>query len=172
MSQMSAQDIQNAENALERLVSGLPGFQGYRAKEHRRDADKILRLHIAERLTEQWRRLTEIQRQMASSGEFTYLDDLEGIAIRLRSLADQIRTASYGYAGFFDAVKVDDAALQRLYTFDTQLLDLVEAIKAGVDQLEQALQTDQFPQAMRDLLAQARQAQETFNRREETILGD
>jgi hypothetical protein len=34
------------------------------------------------------------------------VDDLEGAAIKLRQFIDRVRTASYGYAGFFDAVKV------------------------------------------------------------------
>ncbi len=163
--------IRQAENALERLASKIPGFQGYRDKEHRRDADKLLRLTVAQRVDEQWRRLTEIQRQMAAAGEFGYLDDLEAIAIRLRTFSDQVRTASYGYAGLFDAVKVDAEALNRLYAYDLDLLSLTDDIKAGVEALEKAVGTEAFPQAMKDLLSTARRAVETFNRREEAILG-
>ncbi len=163
--------IQQAENALERLASQIPGFRGYREKEHRRDADKLLRVTIAKRVDEQWRRLTEIQRQLAAAGEFGYLDDVEAIAIRLRTFSDQIRTASYGYAGLFDAVKIQDAELAQLYTYDSTLLDLTDEIRQGVDRLENALGTESFPQAMHDLLALARKAIEAFNRREEVITG-
>ncbi len=163
--------IQQAENALERLASQIPGFRGYRAKEHRRDADKMLRVTVAQRVDEQWRRLTEVQRQLAAAGEFGYLDDLEAIAIRLRTFSDQIRTASYGYAGLFDALKIEDAELATLYAYDTTLLDLTDEIRQGVDRLEDTIGTESFPQAMRDLLALARKAIETFNRREEAITG-
>ncbi len=161
--------IQQAENALERLASQIPGFRGYREKEHRRDADKLLRVTVAQRVDEQWRRLTEVQRQLASAGEFDYLDDLEAIAIRLRTFSDQVRTASYGYAGLFDAVKVQDDELAKLYAYDSTLLDLTDEIRQGVERLEETVGTPEFPQAMRDLLATARKAIETFNRREETI---
>ncbi len=162
--------IQQAENALEKLAEKIPGFRGYREKEHRRDADKLLRLTIASRVDEQWRRLTEIQRRLVASGEFGYLDDLEGVAIRLRTFSDQLRTASYGYAGLFDAIKVEDEELARLYAYDSSLLDLTDEIKAGVDRLEAAVGTEDFPKAMNDLLAIARKAIEAFNRREEVIL--
>ncbi len=162
--------IQQAENALEKLAEKIPGFRGYREKEHRRDADKLLRLTIASRVDEQWRRLTEIQRRLVASGEFGYLDDLEGVAIRLRTFSDQLRTASYGYAGLFDAIKVEDEELARLYAYDLSLLDLTDEIKAGVDRLEAAVGTEDFPKAMNDLLAIARKAIEAFNRREEVIL--
>lgn len=161
--------IQQAESPLERIVSKIPGFRGYREKEHRRDADKLLRLSVAQRVDEQWRRLTEIQRRLVSAGEFGYLDDLEGIAIRLRTFSDQVRTASYGYAGLFDAVKVQDEELDRLYAYDSSLLDLTDEIRAGVDRLEASVGTEDFPKAMSDLLAIARKAIETFNRREEVI---
>lgn len=162
--------IQQAENALEKLAEKIPGFRGYREKEHRRDADKLLRLTIASRVDEQWRRLTEIQRRLVASGEFGYLDDLEGVAIRLRTFSDQLRTASYGYAGLFDAIKVEDEELARLYAYDLSLLDLTDEIKAGVDRLEAAVGTEDFPKAMNELLAIARKAIEAFNRREEVIL--
>ncbi len=162
--------IQQAENALEKLAEKIPGFRGYREKEHRRDADKLLRLTIASRVDEQWRRLTEIQRRLVAAGEFGYLDDLEGVAIRLRTFSDQLRTASYGYAGLFDAIKVEDEELARLYAYDLSLLDLTDEIKAGVDRLEAAVGTEDFPKAMNDLLAIARKAIEAFNRREEVIL--
>ena len=163
--------IRQAENGLERLASKIPGFQGYREKEHRRDADKLLRVTVAQRVDEQWRRLTEIQRRMAAAAEFAYLDDLEAIAIRLRTFSDQVRTASYGYAGVFDAVKVEEDQLAKLYAYDMMLLDLADTIREGVDKLEAAVGSDDFPKAMSDLLATARQAIETFNRREETITG-
>jgi len=105
-----------------------------------------------------------------AEGEFGYLDDLEGVAIRLRTFSDQLRTASYGYAGLFDAIKVEDEELARLYAYDSSLLDLTEEIKAGVDRLEAAVGTDDFPKAMKELLATARKAIEAFNKREEVIL--
>jgi len=163
--------IQQAENAVERLAQKIPGFRGYRDREHRRDADKLLRLTVAHKVDEQWRRLTEVQRELAGAGEFGYLDDMEAIAIRFRTFSDQVRTASYGYAGLFDAVKVEEPELEKLYTYDLMLLDLADQLRSGVDQLETAIGTPEFPNAMRALLSLARQAVEAFNRREEIIAG-
>ncbi len=57
-----------------------------------------------------------------------------------------------------------------MYAYDLSLLDLTDEIKAGVDRLEAAVGTEDFPKAMNDLLAIARKAIEAFNRREEVIL--
>jgi hypothetical protein len=48
---------------------------------------------------------------------------------------------------------------------------MADEIRQGVDHLEDTIGTESFPQAMRDLLALARKAIETFNRREEAITG-
>ena len=166
------QQVVQGEDALKRLARKIPGFGGYIEKEARREADKLLRQTIADRMAEQWRRLTEIQRQLAQRGEILLLDDIEAAAIRLRTFVDQIRTASYGYAGFFDAVKVKEDALARLYAYDLALLDLVEEVKQAVDRLEAALGTEELPQALRDLMSLARRCVETFHRREEVIVGE
>ena len=87
--------------ALERLFSGLPGIQGYRDKELRRDADSRLRETIARDLSDQQQRLSSIQRTLMSGG-LTHLDDVDRLITRLQTLADQVRAASEGYAGLFE----------------------------------------------------------------------
>ena len=46
-------------------------------------------------------------------------------------MVNRIRYADRGYAGFFAAVKVDEAALDRVYEFDAALLEGVAAVGAG-----------------------------------------
>ena len=43
----------------------------------------------------------------------------------------RIRHADRGYSGFFDPVKVDEAALARVYEFDLGLVADVEEIRAA-----------------------------------------
>lgn len=164
--------VRQDENPLEQLARKIPGFSGYIERKNRRNADKLLRETIANRMAEQWRRLTELQRQLAQEGEIRLLDDLEAAAVRLRTFVDQIRTASYGYAGFFDAVKINEAELEQLYRYDLTLLELVDQVARAIDNLEASLGTDGLPAALRHLMRVARQCVETFHRREEVVLGD
>ena len=41
--------------------------------------------------------------------------------------------AERGYAGFFDAIKVKEDVLERVYQFDLDLLGGVDAVKSGAD---------------------------------------
>ena len=90
-----------------KIQNFLAKYIGYYDRERRRDADKMLRETVAERYEEQWSRISELQKQLVSEGSLEYLDDIESAAIKLRGFIDRVKGASYGYAGFFDAVRVN-----------------------------------------------------------------
>lgn len=126
--------------AIEALVAGLPGISGYVDKELRRDADKRVRMLIASRLEEQQQALFAIQRKLTKSGGLKYLDDVDGAIQKLQLLADRMKTASYGYAGLFDPVKVKEEELNALHRFDVALAartveveDAVKTLAGAVD---------------------------------------
>ncbi len=171
---MSTQDpletIQNMRNAVENLAARIPGFAGYKARETRREADKLLRSTIAQRIMALVPRLSEVQRALLRQGQLAWLDDVEAAVVRLQTLADQIRTASYGYAGVFDAVKINEPQLARLYAHDQQLLARVDDLAAAVDRVQAAVGQDDFPAALADLMRLAREALQAFHQREEVLL--
>jgi hypothetical protein len=131
--------IQSSQNKLEQLANKIPGYAGYRQKEQRRDADKILRMHVASQYDEQLDNLNRIQNELVTAGDLTGMMLLERAVSRLQLLVDRIRTASYGYAGLFDAVKVDDAALDKLYDFDNAMADGVAGLSTILDQITSAV---------------------------------
>ena len=154
---------------LQRLLEKIPGFSGYMERKKRRDADKLLRLTLANRFGELYQRISQLQRDFIGQGDIRHVDDLEAAAIKIRTFTDLVRTASYGYSSFFDATKVDEAALQRLYAYDLQMFDLVDDISRAIDNVEASMGSDGLPAAIRHLVGLARQCVDVFNRREETI---
>ncbi len=121
------------ESTLKRLASKIPGYGGYLEKEMRRDADKLLREHIAAQLEQQRRRLTEAQQELLSApGGLALMDDVDRVQKKLQLLQDRLRTAVYGYAGWFDAVTIREEALDALYQYDSFLTEGVERIAGEV----------------------------------------
>ena len=131
--------IEDSKGGLETLASKIPGYRGYKEKEDRRAADKLLREHLAGQLNEQQRRLAELQRDLLEGGGLLLVDDLERAVTKVQNLADKVRTASYGYAGLFDEVKVKEEELDALYDFDESMLGHVSAIQAAIDALAAAM---------------------------------
>jgi hypothetical protein len=163
--------IQAGQSGFEKLVSSIPGYGGYKQKDQRRDADKLLRTYVAARFEEQRRRLSNLQLQLVSSGQIDLMDDLDQAIRKVQLLTDRIRTATYGYAGFFDAVKVQEPQLDALYAFDNALLDEVGKIAATVQALGAALTTKEgVVQAIAACISAAQDANYTFSHREEVIL--
>ena len=119
------------QNALEQIVNAIPGFKGYREKELRRDADRLEREHLAARLEECKKPLNEVAAALSRSGDLGAINDVETARKRLDKIIARIRYADRGYAGFFDTVKVDEAALARVYEIDVALVEGVDAVRAA-----------------------------------------
>ena len=157
--------------ALERLLKGLPGIRGYVDKELRRDADKRLRDMIASQLEDQKQALLEIQNKLLKGGGLAWLDDVDGVVQKLQTLIDRIKTASYGYAGLFDAVKIREAELDTLNKFDVALAGRVVAVENAVKALADAVSSKQNIQALVDqLTALMGELRTTFDKRREAVI--
>jgi hypothetical protein len=139
---------------------------------NRRSADKLVRETVANRFEEQWQRISAVQRSMISQGALESITPLEGSSLKLRQFIDRIRHATYGYAGFFDAVKINEDELARVYQFDLALLTLVDEIGRAIDNVEASIGTDGLPAALRNLTGLSQKCVDTYNRRQEVMVGD
>jgi len=153
-----------------KILGKIPGFSGYMERQNRRDSDKLLRETVASRFEEQWQRVSALQRDFIGQGEISYLDDLESAAIQLRTFADRVRRARRGYSGLFDAVKINEEELAKLYQYDAAMLELADEVGRAIDNVEASVGSDGLPAAIRNLNTTARQCAIVFDRREEVIL--
>ncbi|HEV2762785.1 MAG TPA: hypothetical protein VGV38_07315 [Pyrinomonadaceae bacterium] len=153
---------------LERIGGKIPGYAGYAERERRRDADKLQREHLADRLRAVKAPLTEAVREMTDGGRLFEVGPVERVVKKVDQAENRVRFASYGYSGFFDANRVEAEQLESLYRFDLALVEKFEEIerlarefragvgggaKASVAEVERAV--DEFNQ--------------TFDRRHEAI---
>ncbi|MCD6290746.1 MAG: hypothetical protein J7M34_09620 [Anaerolineae bacterium] len=131
--------MKSGRNAIERTLSGLPGIGEYKEKELRRAADRRVRDALAQLLEDQRSRLTGLQLDLLGSGGLDWMDDLERAIGRLQLLIDRVKSAAYGYAGFFDAEKVREEQLEALARFDQEMIRRVGELQEKVNAVEQAI---------------------------------
>lgn len=162
--------ITEGKDLLGKIRNFLSGFVGYVKREDRREADKLLRESIALRYETEWSRISALQRQLIGSGQVELLDDLEAAAIKLRAFIDRVKGAAYGYAGFFDAVRINQPELEKLYAYDLALLESAQKLASAVDNVEASLGTDGLPAAVRNLVTLSQDAVDTYDRRDEVLL--
>ena len=155
---------------IKKILSKLPGFRGYIEREDRRNADKLLRESVATRYEEIWQRISTLQKSAITNGEIDKIDDLESSALKIRQFIDRVKTATYGYAGFFDVIKVETEELTAVYQYDLQLLDLGEELMRAVDNIESSFGTDGLPAAIRHLETLSQNSVDVFNHRKEVIV--
>lgn len=159
------------QDIFKKILGKVPGFSGYIERQNRRASDKLLREAVANHFEEQWQRISGLQRDLISQGGIAYVDEMEGAALKLRQFIDRVRTASYGYSGLFDAIKINENELAQLYQYDLALLQSADELGRAVDNIETSIGSDGLPAAIRHLTGLAQQAVTAFNKRSEAMVG-
>lgn len=155
-------------NILERLGDKIPGFRGFQDRELRRDVDKLQREHIAGEIGRLKTGLRDKARAYTDAGQIALLGPFDRLDRQLDGLSQSVRFADYGASGLFDAVKIGDAELQRLYEFDLSLLDDLAALRADVAGLPSPGQTDAAA-ALDQMQQRVRAVEEKWRGREQVI---
>jgi hypothetical protein len=127
--------IEESKNWFERAAQHIPGYKGYKEKELRREAYKLQRVYVAERLEAARRKLEDLVLDITRTGDLKLLSLIDTDNRKLRTVKDRVLYADYGYAGLFDTVKVDEQILDQLYQFDAQLQEESRAMEELVGAL-------------------------------------
>ncbi len=138
------------EHILRKLLKLIPGYKGYRERELRREADKLLRGRLAQHLQDTHKQLTRLEQKLSAQNLFTPLADMQRLSRQLKRLIDRLEHAPYGYAGFLAAVQINEAELERLYQYDLALTENVESLAASAEALATA-QPEQWEEALHAL---------------------
>jgi hypothetical protein len=163
--------VKDQMSGFEQLVAKIPGYKGYKEKELRREADKLLRDHIVNRMRTVKTQLDGLQHDLIGAGKFDLLDETGSAATQIQTFIDRVRTAAYGYSGLFDAARVKEDELDRVYEFDSALIGYADRIENAISNARAGIEGEN-PRALilmvRDL---AREANATFNERQDVLRG-
>jgi len=168
------QRIQESEKLLEKIMLVVPGFSGYKKREQRREADKIIRNFLYSKLQEARDNLQDVHAAVAKSEQSNDLERIDELLAVLDRVSERVNHASYGYSGFFDAIKIEEPELDRMIDFDTQLVDGAKGLAERVKSIKTEVDAERF-ENLRESLGELRKAVEdfdrTFDERKEVIAG-
>lgn len=165
------QRVSDERDFFKKLLAKIPGFKGYIERGDRRMSDKLLREKIANEFENLYQRISSLQRDLINQGEIEYIDDLEASALKLRQFIDRVSTASYGYAGVFDAIKIKEDELDKVYQYDYALLALSDEVRSAIDNVETSIGTEGLDAAIRHLRNVSQECVDAFNKRSEVMKG-
>ena len=129
-------------NVIEVLTEYIPGYKGYKDRERRRDADKMLREYVANRLRENREDLDKIKEDLAEKGSLEELDVIDKISRKFEKVTDKVIYSDYGNTGFFDVIKIFEEELEKIYDYDYNMLKFSEEIKEMIQKLEVEFNSD------------------------------
>ena len=158
----------------ERIETFIPGFRGYKEKELRRESDKLIRNHLYQKLSAAKNTLKNIFQKLSDRRYFDTLTDMDRLVAKMDRVVEKMNHASYGYTGFFDVVKVKEAALDRMIDFDNKLIDDVNNYAAEVDAFKAELasgETKNLKTRIEALTDKLEGFEDTFDQRDEVIRG-
>jgi hypothetical protein len=161
---------QGQKGLLQRIGSHIPGFAGYMDRETRRDADKMERDFVAEKLSSQKNAIKRTVDDLMTAGNYDGLAQYEKLMNKLDKVSQKIKNASAGYSGLFDSVKIDDAALERIYQYDLGLVEAAKEVELAATELQGLSSDGQKASAKaRQLSDLVDRIDDYFNKRSETI---
>ncbi len=124
---------------LEKMVQEIPLLGSYLKRENARERDKIIREHIAERFDHLKGSVMTVMEAMTEKKILTGLDKLDRLNRKLDKLRDTIKYSAHGYSGLFERVRILDAELEALMTYDLDILAKVEAMDKRLSAMKDIL---------------------------------
>ena len=136
--------VQESERLLERLMIEIPGFRGYQVREQRREADRIVRNHVYGELERSRDSLLRCFQMLSDSKIVEVMDMMNHLIAKLDRVAEKVNRAAYGYAGFYDSVRIDAPQLDQMLTYDTQMMDTAKKLAKLISTFETDLSQNKF----------------------------
>ena len=158
----------------ERILAAIPGFHGYKEKELRRESDKLIRNHLYLKLSGAKNNLRTISQKLSDRRWLDVLTDMDRLLAKVDRVNQKVNHASYGYAGFFDVVKVKEENLDRMIDFDSQLVDEADSMIADVDAFKAEVmkgEAKNAKEAIQSIVNKLEAFEAAFDKRQEVILG-
>ena len=166
--------IKGESSGLGNLLAKVPGLGGYMERSRRREADQILRDTISSHLEASRLTLSGVHQELGRDiiKAMDHAEPLGRADNMLMGLIGKIKDAPQGYAGFFDAIKVKEEDLARIYAFDESMLNHADEIDASINALATAVRDDgDINSTIRRLTTVLQAANQDFAGRNEVIMG-
>jgi len=125
----------------------IPGFRGYQVREQRREADRIVRNHVYEVLESSRDSLMRCFQMLSNSRIAELMEPMNRLIAKLDRIAEKVNRAAYGYAGFFDSVRIDALQLEQMLIYDSQMMDMARKFAESASTFETGLSQNKFENA-------------------------
>lgn len=130
--------VSGSKGLMERAISYIPLYGGYRKRNIRRDVDREVRMFVVRTLKGVKIDLGNIHRDVVDSGDMNLARDVERLRTKVDTHATRIEKAVNGYSGVWANVKKKDEELDAVIEWDVKLLEGADDLR----KLSEKIRTD------------------------------
>ncbi|WEU40620.1 MAG: hypothetical protein OdinLCB4_001430 [Candidatus Odinarchaeum yellowstonii] len=159
---------------IEKIIRYIPIYNGYKTKEIRRETDKILRENIYMKLKGALDKLKDVKDRVVEANLQELWPLFQKLIYNFETITQRVLYSDYGYSGFFSVIKINEPELERMYNFDSSLLDDAVVIGEVVKELCDAsydLNASKIKSMIKRVEDAVSQFEEKFAKREEYMNG-
>lgn len=120
------QKVDEERTLTQKIMKLIPGWRGYRIKEERRNADRILRDQLCTRLRRTQETIKDIRKAAVEAELEGAYTAIESLTSRTERLISEMMHADYGYRPYFDEIKIKEDDLMNMLRFDTWFVEQVQ----------------------------------------------
>jgi len=120
--------VERERTLLKKIELAIPGFRGYRKREDARNADKILRDQLADKLHHIRDEFENVRKTIANAMELELMGESGKIINLMYEIEGKIRHAEGGYSPLVSDFKIDVDEIYKIYEWDLALLDRIKSI--------------------------------------------
>lgn len=121
--------IEEDRGWLKKIQMLVPGFRGYRIKEDIRDADRMLRDQLVDKLVLLREDLENLRRTMPIRFNSKEPEQIGSLISQYKTLESLISHAAFGYSGIAADIAIKEAELDRLYEYDFRMFEDLDILK-------------------------------------------
>lgn len=165
--------IKQEMTLLEKILSYIPGYRGYKEKEIRRESDRLVRMESVNKLKEAKNiirtRLTELAD--LKKIEEKDISRIDMVLSRLDRIVARIEKAPAGYTGLFDAVKVKEDKLDKVLEHDYSMIEKSARIRDVAKRFEVFESREEWLRCLEELLKHLDELERSFDERTDILRG-
>ena len=159
---------QDEQNQLRKIRSYVPGFMGYGSEDNIRDAERLMRIQISQKIALARRDLDAARESMLEEGLRAEVDEIDGVINILKRLDGEISYSDAGYAMSNDSLGLSTDEINTLYEYDARLLDHMGSMLRLAGEIRSSTMAGDVPVSLKlvdDLRGELSMVEEMFIRR-------
>ena len=119
---------QRSVNILDKIGTLIPGYNGYKDRDSRKNCEKKFRVALSEKLNNYENLIIEKINSCIQESNLIEMRKYEALRKKLNTLSHKILYTSYGANAFFSDQKIKEDELDQIYKYDLDISDRIEKL--------------------------------------------